>query len=159
MNAEEKESVEFFQEQTKREEEIVKSLNKALEDLKNLVVVSLLKGISLDSAKHANMYKAAESIVSVAPAMSEGELDRLEKTVRLHIETEEKLMVPLDAAIKKTRDPKIKLLLESIMSDEKRHHELLKTIMNTIVRAETISDDEWWDIIWKNVPFHGAPGG
>ena len=85
--------------------------------MKNLVVVSLLKGISLDSAKHANMYKAAESIVSVAPAMSEGELDRLEKTVRLHIDMEEKLMVPLDAAIKKTKDPKIKLLLESIMSD------------------------------------------
>lgn len=159
MNAEEKESVKFFQEQTKREEDIVKSLNKALEDLKNMAVVSLLKGISLDSAKHANMYKAAESIVSVAPAMSESELDRLETTVRLHIEKEEKLMAPLDAAIRKTSDPKIKLLLESIMSDEKRHHELLKTIMNTIVRAETISEDEWWDIIWKNVPFHGAPGG
>jgi rubrerythrin len=159
MNAEEKESVKFFQEQAKREEEIVRSLNDALENLKNPVVVSVLKGISLDSAKHADMYKAAENIVSVAPAMSEGELDRLEKVVSWHITNEEKLMTHLDAAIKKTRDPRVKLLLESIMSDEKRHHELLKTIIDTIVRAETISEDEWWDIIWKNVPFHGAPGG
>lgn len=159
MKAENEETLKFFRQQAKREEEIVKSINKALKNLKNLVVISVLKGISLDSAKHADMYKAAESIVSVAPAMSEDELKRLEKVVSWHVDNEEKLMNQLEDAIKKTNDKKVKLLLESIAADEKRHHELLKTIMDTVVRSETISDDEWWEIVWRNVPFHGAPGG
>jgi len=159
LKSEEKDLVSFFREQTKFEGEIVKSINKALKGLKNPVVVSVLKGISLDSVKHADMYKAAESIVSVAPAMSEEELNHLNKVVKRHIEEEEKMMKRLRDAMKKTSNKKIEFLLESIAADEKRHHELLKTIMDTVVRGETITEDEWWEIIWRNVPFHGAPGG
>lgn len=159
MKTKNAELLEFFRQQGKREEDIVKSINKAVKDLKNLVVVLVLKGISFDSAKHADLYKAAESIISVAPAMSEAELKRLQKTVAWHIDNEEKLMAKLQDAIEKTEDKRARFLLESIMTDEKRHHELLKTLMDTVVRGETITDDEWWEIVWRNVPFHGAPGG
>jgi len=159
LKSKEKELVSFFREQAKLESEIVKSINNALKNLKNPVVVSVLKGMSLDSIKHADMYKAAESVVSVAPAISEDELNSLNEVVSWHINKEEKLMKRLEDAIKKTSDKKVLFLLQSIAADEKRHHELLKTIMDTVVRGETISEDEWWEIIWKNVPFHGAPGG
>jgi len=159
MKSEVKELTAFFREQVKQEEQIVKSINKALRRLKNPVVASVLKGMSLDSLKHADMYKAAESIVSVAPAMSEDELDHLNEVVSWHIANEEKVMAQVDDFIRKVKDKRIKFLLESIQTDEKRHHELLKTIMNVVARGETISDDEWWEILWKNVPFHGSPGG
>jgi len=159
LETENAELSEFFRQQAKREEDIVKSIDKAVRNLKNLVVVSVLKGISFDSAKHADLYKSAESILSVAPAMSEDELKRLEKVVAWHVDNEEKLMSKLEEAIKKTGDKRAKFLLESIMTDEKRHHELLKTIMDTVVRGETISEDEWWEMVWRNVPFHGSPGG
>jgi len=159
MKSEDKELITFFREQAKLEEEIVRSVNKALKDLKNPVVVSVLKGMSLDSIKHADIYRAAESVVEVAPAMSEKELDHLNEVVTWHINNEEKIMNRLEDAIKKTSDKKIRFLLQSIAADEKRHHELLKTLMDTVVRGETITEDEWWEIIWKNVPFHGAPGG
>jgi rubrerythrin len=159
LKTENAEELEFFRQQAKREEDIVKSINKALKNLKNLVVVSILKGISFDSAKHADLYRAAESILSVAPAMSEDELKRLEKVVAWHIDNEERLMAKLDEAIKKTRDERVKFLLDSIMTDEKRHHEILRTIMDTVVRGETITEDEWWEMVWGNVPFHGSPGG
>lgn len=32
-------------------------------------------------------------------------------------------------------------------------------MMEVIVRKEVITEEEWWDLIWKEVPFHGAPGG
>ena len=159
MTTEDAELLEFFRQQGKREEAIVKSINKAVKNLKNLVVVLVLKGISFDSAKHADLYKAAENILSVAPAMSEGELKRLEKVVTWHIDNEEKLMTKLEEAIEKTGDKRARFLLESIMTDEKRHHELLKTMMDTVVRGETITEDEWWEMTWRNVPFHGSPGG
>jgi rubrerythrin len=54
---------------------------------------------------------------------------------------------------------KVKLLVEAILADEKRHHELLKMVLEILVKGETITEDDWWDILWKNVPFHGSPGG
>jgi len=119
----------------------------------------VLKGISLDSLKHAEIYKAAIEVVSFPPALTEEELNRLKKAVKKHIEDEEKAMKYINYGIEKTKNEKIKFLLESIASDEKRHHELLNKIMDIVVRGETITDDDWWDFLWQGVPFHGAPGG
>jgi rubrerythrin len=159
MKNEEKELIAFFREQVKQEEEIVRSVTKALRRLKNPVVSSVLKGMSLDSLKHADMYRAAESIISVAPAMSDEELNHLKDVVSWHIKNEEKVIGHVEETIRKVSNKKIKFLLESIQEDEKRHHELLKTIMDTIGKGETITNDEWWEIMWRNVPFHGSPGG
>ena len=57
------------------------------------------------------------------------------------------------------KNEKVKLLLEAILADERRHHQLLNEVLKLIVKGETITDEEWLDLIWKNVPFHGAPGG
>ena len=54
---------------------------------------------------------------------------------------------------------KVRLLLTAILSDEKKHHTLLKMVLDILVRRETITEEDWWDLLWKNVPFHGAPGG
>jgi len=159
MRSEEKNLVSFFREQVKFEDQIVESVHNAVKDLKNTVVISVLKGIAFDSAKHADIYKAAESVVSVAQAMSENELDKISKVASWHIDAEEKLISRLNESMKKTFNKKIKFLLESILADEKRHHELLKKIMETIVKGETITRDEWWEIMWRDVPTHGSPGG
>ena len=159
MSFTEKELVDFFHEQEKLEEEIVKSISKALETIKNPVVEAVLKGISYDSSKHAEIYRSAAQIIAVAPALTEEEFKHLEKVVRWHIENEEKLIGRLREAVNKTANDRVKFLLESILADEKRHHDLLNLIMDIIVKGETITDQDWWDIIWKNVPFHGAPGG
>lgn len=159
MKSEEKNLVGFFREQIKLEDQIVKSAHKSVKDLKNTIVVSVLKGIAFDSAKHADIYKAAESVISVAQAMPENELDKISKVVTWHINAEEKLISRLNESKKKTFDKKIKFLLESILADEKRHHELLKKIMEIIVKGETITKDEWWEMMWREVPTHGSPGG
>jgi rubrerythrin len=159
VKSEDKDLVSFFREQIKLEDQIVQSAHNAVKDLKNTVVASVLKGIAFDSAKHADIYKAAESLVSVAQAMSENELDKISEVVSWHINAEEKLIGRLNETITKTFNEKIKFLLEGILADEKRHHELLKKIMETIVKGETITRDEWWEIIWKDVPTHGSPGG
>jgi len=159
MSFTEKELVTFFQEQEKLEEEIVKSVSKALEKIKNPVVEAVLKGMSYDSSKHAEIYRSAAQIIAVAPALTEEEFKHLEEVVRWHIENEEKLIGRLREAINKTHNERVKFLLESILTDEKRHHDLLNMIMNAVVKGETITNQEWWDIIWKNAPFHGAPGG
>jgi len=159
MNFTEKELVKFFSEQARLEEEIVESVNEALMTIRNSVVKSILKGMALDSSKHAAIYRAAEQILKVAPALTESEFDQLRKAVKWHIENEDKVIKRLENAVKRTEDKRIKFLLQAIVADEKRHHQLLDAIMDIVVKGETITDDEWWEMLWKNVPFHGAPGG
>jgi len=57
------------------------------------------------------------------------------------------------------KEAKMKLLLNAILADEKRHHALLNEVLAILVKGETITDEEWFDVVWKGVPFHGAPGG
>jgi rubrerythrin len=86
-------------------------------------------------------------------------LDKQRKLVEKHIEMEAELIKKLDKVIPTIENDKVKLLLNAILADEKRHHELLKVVLNIIVRGETLTEEDWWELLWKNVPFHGAPGG
>ena len=56
-------------------------------------------------------------------------------------------------------EEKIRLVLDAILADERRHHRLLKKVLEVLLKAETVSADEWWELIWRDVPFHGTPGG
>jgi bacterioferritin (cytochrome b1) len=152
--------VDFLRKQIVVENEIVDSLNNGLVDVKNPPVKGVLKGISLDSVKHAELYAAAITLLTgVSQALTQENLDKQRKLVEKHIEMEAELIKKLDKVIPTIENDKVKLLLNAILADEKRHHELLKVVLNIIVRGETITEEDWWELLWKNVPFHGAPGG
>ncbi len=150
----------FINEQIKIENEIVKSLNTALTEIENPVVKGVLKGISLDSVKHMELYSSAVKLLtSISQALTQEQLDKQRELVEKHILVEVELIEKISQMIPKIENEKVKLLLNAILSDEKRHHALLKKVLETIVRGETITEEDWWDILWRNVPFHGAPGG
>jgi len=159
LNSVEEELIRFLQEQVKLEEEIVESMGRTLDMITNPVAKGVLKGISLDSLKHAEIYKAAIEVASVPQALTEEEFYRLKQDMKRHIENEETVIGRLKKVIEETRNEKVKFLLQSIVADEERHHALLSEIMDIVVRGETITEADWWDFLWRNVPFHGAPGG
>jgi len=150
----------FFEKQVFMENEIATSINKALLKIRNPAVKGVLKGISLDSVKHGEMYKAAIELLStVPPALSQQEFDELLKFVKRHVTEKEKAIMSMEEVMNQVEDEKVKLLLEAIFSDEQPHHKLLNDVMEILVKRETISEEDVWDILWKNVPFHCAPGG
>ena len=154
------ELVEFIKCQILIEKEIVQSLNEGLLDIKNLPVKGVLNGISLDSVKHAQLYAAAKVLLTeVSPAIQQENLDTQIGLVEKHIRLEENLIQKLEKIMPTIQNNKVKFLLNSILSDEKRHHVLLKQVLDIIVHGETITEDDWWQLLWANVPFHGAPGG
>jgi rubrerythrin len=154
------ELVALFKNQIKIEKTIVDSVAKGLVDINNAAVKGVLKGISLDSTKHAEMYSSAINLLtSVSQALTEENLDKQRELVEKHIQLEEEIIKKLREVIPSLQNKKVKLLLDAILSDELRHHDLLKKVLDILVRGETITDNEWWDILWENVPFHGAPGG
>ena len=150
----------FLKEQIDIENRIVNSLNSVLVEIGNPAVKGVLKGVSLDSVKHAEMYGAAVKLLtSVSPALTQEHLDKQRELVEEHIRLEAELIERIGEVIPGIENEKVGLLLNAILRDEKRHHYLLKRVLEILVRGETITEEDWWDILWRNVPFHGAPGG
>lgn len=155
-----KDLVEFMKRQIVIEKEIVESLNKGLVNIKNPPVKGVLKGISLDSVKHAALYASAVSLLTdVSTALKQENLDEQRALVERHIEMEAELIKKMEKMMPTIDNEKVAFLLNAILADEKRHHTLLKTVLETIVHGETITEADLWELLWENAPFHGAPGG
>ena len=152
--------IEFLKNQVTIEKEIVSSLEKPLSQMKNPAVKGVLKGVSLDSIKHAELYLAAITLLTNAStALTQENLDEQRGLVEKHIEIESKLIAVLEDKIPEVEDKKVVFLLQSILADERRHHEMLKMVLEIIIHGETITEEDWWKLLWENAPFHGAPGG
>jgi len=158
--SDEEQLLEFLKDQVKVESKIVEALNKSLPEFENPAVKGVLKGISLDSVKHAEMYASAVTLMTTVPkALTQENLNKQQALVEKHIQTEAELIKKINKTLPSVKNKKVKLLLTAILEDEKRHHGLLKAILEIIVKGETITEDDWWDVLWKDAPFHGAPGG
>ena len=154
------ELIEFIKRQIVIEKEIVNSLEKGIADINNPPVKGVLKGISLDSMKHAELYSAALTLLTkVSQALQQEDLDAQRELVEKHIKLEAELIKKIEDELPAVDDSKVKFLLESILIDEKRHHAMLKLVLEIIVHGETITEVDWWELLWENAPFHGAPGG
>jgi bacterioferritin (cytochrome b1) len=152
--------VKFIKEQIEIEKEIVDSLSRGIANITNPAVRETLRGISFDSMKHGEMYSAAlELLISAPQAITQEQLDRQRELVEKHIRIEASIIKRISEALPSVSNEKVRLLLNAILEDEKRHHELLRKVLEILVKGETITDEDWWHIIWRSVPFHGAPGG
>ena len=152
--------IDFLKNQIVVEKEIVASLEKPLRVMKNPAVKGVLMGVSLDSIKHAELYMAAVTLLtSASTALTQENLDEQRVLIEKHIEIESQLIKKLETMIPKIEDKKVTFLLNSILADERRHHEMLKMVLEIIIHGETITEEDWWKLLWENAPFHGAPGG
>lgn len=150
----------FLQNQVKVENQIVESLEKSLDTIHNPPVKGVLRGISLDSIKHGELYSAAITLLTESSkALTQENLDAQRALVEKHIKIESELIEKLEKKIPSIEDKKVSFLLKSILNDERRHHAMLKLVLDIIVKGETITEDDWWKMLWENVPFHGTPGG
>ncbi|MCW4011006.1 MAG: hypothetical protein NWF05_10370 [Candidatus Bathyarchaeota archaeon] len=152
--------VEFMEKQIRNENEIVESVTKGLKNINNPPVKAVLKGISLDSTKHAELYAAAITLLkTVSQAMTQENLDEQRALVEKHIKLEADIIENLEKELPTIENKKVAFLLNSILMDERRHHAMLTEVLELIVRGETITEEEWWKFLWEESPFHGAPGG
>jgi len=150
----------FLKNQVTVEKEIVASLEKTLRTMKNLAVKGVLQGVSLDSIKHAELYMSAVTLLTTpSTALTQDNLDEQRVLIEKHIEIESQLIKKLETKIPTIENKKVVFLLNAILSDERRHHEMLKMALEIVIHGETITEDDWWKLLWENVPFHGAPGG
>ncbi|MBT3285524.1 hypothetical protein HN807_05250 [Candidatus Bathyarchaeota archaeon] len=143
----------FLENQISLENKIVKSINDSADGIENEAVSTALRGISLDSTKHALMYRSAISLMtSTSVALNEEQLNIQKNVVNDHIKMEEAVIKELEKMLPSVTNEKVELLLKAILHDEVRHHKLLKTLYEILIRGEAVTEGDWWDAVWGDVP-------
>jgi len=145
--------IRFLENQIKLEDRIVRSVSEALERIENEAVSTALRGISLDSSKHAEMYRSAVALLTGASfPLNEDQLDLQRETVERHIAMEAAVIKALEKRLPGVENEKVGLLLRAILADEHRHHKLLRRLLEILVSGEAVTEGDWWDAIWGDVP-------
>ncbi len=105
--------------------------------LDNAVAKMLLTEMQLDSTKHARILEEVLNTVEKAPPTrlwdyrisSFVDTGVMKKTLEKHLEVELKMLKKVEEMIKTTEDEALKLLLEHIAEDERKHHKIIKTVI------------------------------
>ncbi|RLG54330.1 MAG: ferritin-like domain-containing protein [Thermoproteota archaeon] len=160
MVLEGQELISFLKKQIDLENMIVEEGKKSVKGVENVLVRELIRGIALDSMKHANMLEAMVALISGAKVfLTEKESERIGGQIKRHIELEKQAIETYSTLLEHIKDERTRLLVDYILKDERRHHELLRKIDKIIVEAETLREEDLWEMVWKYSVFHGAPGG
>jgi len=76
-----------------------------------------------------------------------------------HIETESEMIKTVEDLLSNVDDRAMKFILEYILKDEHIYHAVLVRVKEMMIKRETLSESELWDLIWKDALYHGTPGG
>ncbi len=139
------------------EEEYAVDYDDDVAGMGNVAIAGLMASVALDSKKHAGLYRAIAAILKGPLAITDVEYDRLEASLKRHIEVEEKMLAESKELLEGEEDDRAKRLLEEIYADEVRHHAFLSNLLEAVLKRDMIFDEEIWALIWRDVPTHGAP--
>jgi rubrerythrin len=53
------------------------------------------------------------------------------------------------------KDERVKKILTWIYEDELFHHPMLKVLLDVVLKREMISEQDIWDIVFRDLPTHG----
>lgn len=130
--------VELIRAQIKVEKENVRQVTETEKKVDNAAAKLSLLEIRLDSQKHADILNGILEVLSgvppsqtlweykissyIDPFLVKGELENHEKR-------EARMIDHVEEEIKQTKDEGIKLLLQHVLEDERKHHKILETIV------------------------------
>ncbi|MFX1319564.1 MAG: ferritin-like domain-containing protein [Promethearchaeota archaeon] len=150
----------FLKNQIVLEGKIVRMAKKSVKDTRNQLVKNLIQAIAIDSNKHALMLNAILArLASKTPFIEETKRNELGRDIKIHIELEAEAIKTYKELIPEMEDPGTKQVIQYILDDEKRHHSLLTQLYELVIVKETLTEEDLWDLTWKDVPWHGGPGG
>jgi rubrerythrin len=96
----------------------------------------LLLEVRLDAYKHAKILEAILNVVGEKPELLwnyrlESYVDSfaVKRELEKHMEREAYTLQQVEEEMKETKDEAVKLLLQHILEDEKKHHKIIETII------------------------------
>jgi rubrerythrin len=140
----------MIEERVENERQAVRLLHDSMEKTKNTVIQLLLDQLALDSVKHEHMLRAVLKLLetpSTEQFKCEGEQFR--KAIEKHVEVEREMLEGFEKIVDKTEDKRVKFILQDIISDEKKHHAIMKRVHDLVCEGERVKDEKWWDFLFR----------
>ena len=140
----------MIEEQIENEKKAVRLLQSSMKKTDNAVIQLMLSKLALDSTKHERMLRAILQLLESSPGEQfryEGEEFR--SVIEEHVEIERKMLEDFERIVDKTEDNRIKFILQDIISDEKRHHAIMKRVHELMCEGEKVQDQKWWDFLFR----------
>lgn len=147
---------------TLREREYAKRLEETASKSRNIMLKALMRAVSLDSLKHANLYEALADLASNPRLVTEGESEAIAWEIERHIREEAEAIEELKRLLEDERiesEPAARFIVEVMLRDEHFHHALLKRLEEGVLKPLLFTEQDYWEAVWKDAPWHGTPGG
>ena len=142
----------------KIEEQYAVKLDKDFRGWGNPAVDSLIEAIAYDSKKHAVLYRTAAYLVEGKNlSIIDLKYEDLEKSLRKHIETEEKMLKRVKELMDTVENEGAKRLLSEVYSDEVSHHPFMKQLLKLVLKGEAITEEDVFNMVFRDLPTGGAP--
>jgi bacterioferritin (cytochrome b1) len=140
------------------EEKYAIKLDKDFRGWGNPAVDALIEAIAYDSKKHAVLYRTAAYIEEGKNlSIIDIKYEDLEKNLKKHIETEEKMLKKVKELINNVENVGVKNLLIDIYSDEVAHHPFMKKLLELVLKGDTITEEDVFNMVFRDLPTGGAP--
>ena len=145
----------FYEQQIELEDRIIQASEASVKRVKNILVKELILGISQDSKKHKSILKGIRALREKSTEgirlISEDEREELKRSMEMHIRLEQKAIETYRETLKQITDVREKMLVNTILKDELRHHALLKWLYDVIIKDLTLTEDDIFEMTWKDV--------
>ncbi len=149
---------EDFRKMAELEEKYAIKLDKDFRGWGNPAVDALIETIALDSKKHAILYRTAAYLIEGKNlSIIDIQYEALEKSLKTHIDTEEKMILKVKEYASRVENVGVKNILLEIYSDEVRHHPFMKNLLELILKGQTITEEDVFNLVFRDLPTHGAP--
>lgn len=140
----------MIEKRVRNEQEAAKLLYESTKKTNNTVISLFLYQLALDSEKHEHMLKAILSLTdSPSSVLTFGESEEFRKTIQKHQEMEHEMLENFKKIVDLTEDKRVRFILQNIISDEKRHHAIIKRVHQLVSEGEKIKDEKWWDFLYR----------
>jgi len=139
-----------IEKQIEKETEAVRVLYDSMEKTDNTVIRLLLRQLALDSSKHGHMLKTILQLLE-SPSMKQFKREDKEfrEVIEKHVEIERTMLESFENIVDKTEDKRIRFIIQDIISDEKKHHAIIKRVHELICETEKAKDEKWWDFLFR----------
>ena len=131
-----------LEEQKAFEDETAKRLTPLYNSTKNIILRMFIHRIILDTMKHSDMYQTLVDI-NTGAEVSYVEKERMTEELTRHVEEEAKMLNGAIELREKVEDENTRRLIEHIIEDEKRHHQILEELLGIIKKIYEMRRDEW----------------
>lgn len=136
--------VKQLKEHVKVEKNFVAAVDQQLKNVHNAAAKLLLLETQKDSEKHAVILEGILEVISqkkgkrLWDTLLDSYVDKtlFRRNLENHVNIEKAMLEHIDQEMAETKDEGIKLLLEHIASDEKKHHKILQTIMENAYKIK-----------------------